>query len=154
MTTDTASCAAPVSLSVRVLPDNNFSPSPQSIRSFYADRHRLLRRSRESFCPSSSRCVHFPCAPPTPLTTTLLSLSVLVGGGGWFFYLAPLEHDRLRRPAVSVCPSLGFLLFIPGPPHVPSTFLYLSVLVGRDGFEQPPLAHPRLRRGPRSDRGR
>ena len=59
---DTASCAAPMSLSVWFLP---------------------------------------PCAPATLLTTALLSLSVLMGGG-WFCYLGPLVHHRLPHLAIHV----------------------------------------------------
>ena len=63
---DTASCTAPVSLSVWVLPTT-----------------------------------------PTPLTAAPLSLSVLVGGGGWFCYLGPLAHLRLCCPSVSIRPVVG-----------------------------------------------
>ena len=53
--TTTASCATTVILTVRVLPDSYFPASPQSIRYFYADQHRILRCSCESVRPSSDQ---------------------------------------------------------------------------------------------------
>ena len=138
--TDTASCTALVSLSVQVLHDSSFSPSPLSIRSFYTKRHRILRRSRDSVRPSSAQFVRFPRATPTPLTAAPLSLSVLVGG--WFCYLVPLVHLRLCNPAVFVRPGLGGLLLIPGSPHAPPTLLSLSVLVGGVVLTRPPSRTP------------
>ena len=76
----------------------------------------------------------------------------MVGGGGWVCYLVPLAHLRLWRPAVSVCSVWGGLLLIPGPPHSPQTLFSLYVLVGSNGFDQSPFAHPQLRRGPCSAR--
>ena len=93
-----------------------FSPSPQSIV-FFIHRHT----SASTFSPvlsftnvvasyDTSSCaatvslyiwVLQPIAPPTSLTTTLLSLSVLVGVG-WFCYLVPLVHHRLHRPDIYV----------------------------------------------------
>ena len=82
--TNTASCAGPVSLSIRVLTDIYVSPSPKSIRSFYAHQHCILCRSCDSICPSSDRFFRFPLLTLTPLTATPLSLFVLVGGVGFF----------------------------------------------------------------------
>ena len=43
-----------------------------------ADRHRILRRSRESFCPSSARCFCFHRVTPTPLTTGVFSIALFI----------------------------------------------------------------------------
>ena len=148
--TDTASCAGPMRQSVRFLSDSYVSPSPQSIHSFYTDRHHILRRSCESVCLGSSLFVRFPCVTLTPLTTAPLYLSVLVGGlallpGSPCAPLTPLPR--------CICLSwFGGLLLIPGPPNTPPTMLSLSILVGRDGFYHAPLGHPQLRRNPCSDR--
>ena len=57
-------------------------------------------------------------------------------------------HAPPTPPYRCICLSwLGELLLIPGPPHAPPTMLFLSVLVGRDGFDQAVLTHPRLIRG-------
>ena len=129
-------------LSVRVFP-NSFSPPPQSIRYFYSYRHHILCRSRESVCPSSYRFVRFPRATLTLLTAAPLSLSVLVGRGGRLVLLHGPPHRPLTPPPCCLYMSwLGGLLLIPRTPHAPLKFLSLFVLVGRDGFDQPPLAHP------------
>ena len=44
-----------------------------------SDQHHILRRSRESVCPSSARCFCVPRVTLNPLTAASLSLSVLVG---------------------------------------------------------------------------
>ena len=95
---DTASCAAPVSMSVLFLSDSYFSSSPQSILFFYADRHCILRHFRGSVRPSSAQFVHLPCANPTPLTATPLSLSVLVGGGVGFVTWSPSRTSNSAAP--------------------------------------------------------
>ena len=81
---------------------------PQSIYSFYYDRHHILRRSCESVCPSSAQFVHLPRATPTPLTSDPISLSVLVGGKG----------------------GVGFVTWYPLLTSESDAPLYLSVLVG------------------------
>ena len=43
-----------------------------------------------------------PRASATLLIAPLLSLSVLMGGGGWFCYLAPLVHHQLPCLAIYV----------------------------------------------------
>ena len=43
-----------------------------------ADRHRILRRSREYFCPSSARCFCFPRVTPTLLTTGVFSIALFI----------------------------------------------------------------------------
>ena len=80
-----------------------------------------------------------------------LSLSVLVGGVGG---LLPGPPRALPTPTSHcICLSwLGELLLIPGSPQAPPTLLYLSVLVSRDGFDQPPLVYPQLLHGPCSAR--
>ena len=139
--TYTASYSPPVSLSVRVLSDSYFSPYPQSIRYFYTNRHHILCRSPESVFLSSSQFLRFSHATPTPLTAAPLSLSVLVGGLVGFVTWSP---SRTSDSAVPLYLSVlvGGWLLIPGNPHAPPTMLSLSVLVGRDGFDQAPLAHP------------
>ena len=87
---DTVSCAAPVSLSVCVLP---------------------------------------PRAPPTPLTATPLSLSVLVGGVGFVTWAPLLTTDSTAPLSLSILMGGGGVL-IPGPPRAPPIFLSISVLVG------------------------
>ena len=59
-------------------------------------------------------------------------------------------HTPPTPPPRCICLSWlgGGVFFIPGTPHETSTLLSISVLVGRDGFYQTPLAHPRLHRGP------
>ena len=42
------------------------------------NQHRILRRSRESFCPSSAQCFCFPRVTPTPLTTDVFSIAVFI----------------------------------------------------------------------------
>ena len=138
--TGTAYCAGPVSLSVQVLPGSYVSPSPQSIRSFYAERHRILHRYHESFRLSSTQFFRFPRVTPTALTAAPLSLSILVGGV--VFLPGPSFAPRTPLPRCICLFWLGGLLLIHGPPHAPQTFMSLSALVGRDGFDQAPLAHP------------
>ena len=43
-----------------------------------ANRHRILRRSRESFCPISARCFCFPRVTPTPLSTGVFSIALFI----------------------------------------------------------------------------
>ena len=81
----TASCAAPVSLYVWVLP---------------------------------------PRSPPTPLTASLLSLSVLVGGG-LFFYLSPLVHHQLHHPAIYVYLMGGVGVDTWSPSRTPEFSVYV-----------------------------
>ena len=42
------------------------------------DRHRILRRSRESVCLSSSQCFCFPRVTPTPMTTGVFSITLFI----------------------------------------------------------------------------
>ena len=81
-------------------------------------------------------------------------MSVLVGGGGFVTWSPSRTSDSAAPLYLCVLVRGGGLLLIPCPPHSPPTLLYLYVLVGRDGFDQASLAHPRLRRGPRSARER
>ena len=43
-----------------------------------AERHRILRRSREYFCLSSAEYFCFPRVTPTPLTTRVFSIVLFI----------------------------------------------------------------------------
>ena len=105
MPTDTSSCAAPVSLSVWVLPVSSFPPPPQSIRSFYAAQKRILCHYCESVCPSSAQfSISFAQLRLRWPPTCCIYLS---WWGSWFCYLAPLTDLWLHRPAVSFRHAYG-----------------------------------------------
>ena len=129
--TDTTSCAAPVSLSIQVLPDSSLSPPPQSIRYFYAGRYRILRPSHESVRLSSARFVRFPCATPTPLTATLLSISILVGGGGFVTWSPSRTSDSASPMSLSVLVG-GVVVDTWSPSHTPNFSVY--VRPGEEGW--------------------
>ena len=76
-----------------------------------------------------------PCAPPTLLTTTLLSMSVLVGGVCGFFTWAPLCTSESTTPlSLSVLVG-GGLVLIPGPPCAPPTLLVILPASDRRPFD-------------------
>ena len=138
--TDTASCAATVSLSIRVLPNSSFSLPPQSICSLYDDQHRILRCSCESVCPSSAQIFRFHRTTPTPLAAALLSLSVLVGGGRVGFVTCPPSRtsNSAAPLSMSVLPTEASHHLHTSPP----TLLRAAAMVS---VNHAPLICPRRR---------
>ena len=144
MPNDIKSCAAPVSLSVCVLP-NNYSPpiptiNPLDLRRPTPHLAPLPWVYPSEFCPI---CL-FPLRNSDSADCRPAVSGHPGGGGGWFCYLVPLAHLRISRPTVSVHPGWGCccwylaplphpqiccicpfcwggMVLWPGPPHAPPT---------------------------------
>ena len=91
------------------------------------DRYNMAASSNTASCAAPvilSVWVLSPRAPATPMTAALLSLSVLMGGG-WFFYLGPLVHHQLPRLAIYVYLMRGGSVDTWPPSRTPDFSVYV-----------------------------